>query len=265
MISADLQRLTTDTRDGVRLIGLNRADKRNAFDLQMYAELAQAYGEFERDARARCAVLFAHGEHFTGGIELPQWLPFFRDGRMPPLPQGSIDPLMREHSLSKPLVIAVQGWCLTIGIELLLAADIRVAAHGTRFAQIEVKRGIFPVGGATVRLVQEIGWGNAMRVLLTGDEFSTEEALRWGLIQEPAPVGQQLERALAIARTVARQSPAGIRATLASARLARAQGERAALARMMADMQVAVAGPDAIEGLQAFLERREPRFADPAE
>jgi enoyl-CoA hydratase/carnithine racemase len=259
------QRITTETRDHVRLIGLDRADKRNAFDLQMFGELAQAYGEFERDARARCAVLFAHGEHFTGGIELPQWLPFFRDGRMPPLPEGGIDPLAREHFLSKPVVIALQGWCLTIGIELLLAADIRVAARGTRFAQIEVKRGIFPVGGATVRLVQELGWGNAMRILLTGEEFSADEALRWGLVQEVTPAGEQLERALALAHSVARQSPAGIRATLASARLARAQGERAAFARMMSDMQAAVAGPDAIEGLNAFLERREPRFADPRE
>jgi enoyl-CoA hydratase/carnithine racemase len=257
------ERITVETRGGVTLIGLNRAAKRNAFDLQMYTELAQAYGGYERDAKARCAVLFAHGEHFTGGIELPQWLPFFRDGRMPPLPEGAIDPLLRTQALTKPLVIAVQGWCLTIGIELLLAADIRVAAQDTRFAQIEVKRGIFPVGGATVRLVQEAGWGNAMRILLTGDEFSAAEALRMGLVQEVTAPGAQLERACAIAETVARQSPAGLRATLASARLAREQGERAAFARMLADMQIAVAGKDAIEGLNAFLERREPRFDDP--
>jgi enoyl-CoA hydratase/carnithine racemase len=257
------ERITIETRGGVRLIGLDRAAKRNAFDLQMYAELAQAYGEYECDPKARCAVLFAHGEHFTGGIELPQWLPLFRDGRMPPLPAGAIDPLLRTHALSKPVVIAVQGWCLTIGIELLLAADVRVAAQDTRFAQIEVKRGIFPIGGATVRLVQEAGWGNAMRILLTGDEFSAQEAYRFGLVQEVAATGTQLERALTIAQTIARQSPTGVRATLASARLAREQGARVAFARMLAEMQIAVAGKDAIEGLNAFLERREPRFDDP--
>jgi enoyl-CoA hydratase/carnithine racemase len=182
---------------------------------------------------------------------------------MPPLPAGAIDPLQRTQALAKPLVIAVQGWCLTIGIELTLAADIRVAAEGTRFAQIEVKRGIFPIGGATVRLVQEAGWGNAMRILLTGDEFSAAEAFRIGLVQEVAAPGAQLERALAIAERISRQSPSGVRATLASARLAREQGERAAFARMLADMQTAVAGKDAIEGLNAFLERREPRFDDP--
>jgi enoyl-CoA hydratase/carnithine racemase len=257
-----LQRITVESRGHLLLIGLNRPEKRNAFDLQMYAELGQAMGDLQHDQRLRCGLLFAHGEHFTGGIELPQWLPFFRDGRMPPLSDGALDPLAREpgRRLSKPLVIAVQGWCLTIGIELLLAADIRVAADNTRFAQIEVKRGIYPIGGATVRLVQELGWGNAMRWLLTGDEFSAQEAHRVGLIQEVVPAGNPLQRALEIAETIARQSPVGVQASLASARLARSEGERAAFSRMLPDLQQVMASDDAIEGLKAFLERREPRF-----
>jgi len=253
-------RLTLEAREHVLMVGLNRPEKRNAFDLAMYQELAAAYGQCERDPALRCLLLYAHGEHFTGGLDLTQWLPFFRDGRMPALPQGAIDPLMREQALSKPVVMAVQGWCLTIGIELMLAADIRVAADSTRFAQIEIKRGIFPVGGATVRMVQELGWGNAMRWLLTGDELSAAEALRLGLVQEIAPHGQQLDRAQAIARTIARQSPVGVQATLASARLARAEGERTAFARMLPELQAALASDDAIEGLNAFLERREPRY-----
>lgn len=254
------ERITVETRGNVALIGLNRPAKRNAVDIAMYTELAQAYAGYERDGSARCAVLFAHGEHFTGGIELPQWLPYFRDGRMPPLPAGAIDPLLRTQALSKPLVIAVRGWCLTIGIELLLAADIRIAAQDTRFAQIEVKRGIFPIGGATVRLPREIGWGNAMRLLLTGDEFSAQEAYAWGLVQEVAAPEQVLERALAVAERIARQSPVGVRATLASSRMAREQGDAAAFASMMASMQACVASDDAVEGLNAFLERREPNF-----
>jgi enoyl-CoA hydratase/carnithine racemase len=256
------ERISVEASDHVLLIGLNRPAKRNAFDLQMYQELGQAFARLQNESTLRCGVLFAHGDHFTGGIELPQWLPFFRDGRMPPLPADALDPLAREpaHTLTKPLVIAVHGWCLTIGIELMLAADIRVAAQDTRFAQIEIKRGIFPIGGATVRLVQEIGWGDAMRILLTGDEFSAADAYRVGLVQEVVPSGAQLERALAIARTIAKQSPVGVQATLASARLARREGERAAFARMLPDLQQAIASDDAIEGLNAFLERREPKF-----
>jgi len=203
------ERISVEASEHVLLIGLNRPAKRNAFDLQMYQELGQALARLQNDAKLRCGVLFAHGEHFTGGIELPQWLPFFRDGRMPPLPADALDPLAREaeHTLTKPLVIAVQGWCLTIGIELLLAADIRVAAQDTRFAQIEIKRGIFPIGGATVRLVQEIGWGDAMRILLTGDEFSAAEAYRLGLVQEVVPPGAQLERAVNAMEDWARCNP----------------------------------------------------------
>jgi len=256
------ERLSVQARDHVIEIGLNRIAKRNAFDLQMYEELGLALGRLQSEPNLRCGVLFAHGDHFTGGIELPQWLPFFRDGRMPPLAAEAVDPLAQEpeRTLTKPLVIAVHGWCLTIGIELLLAADIRIAAQNTRFAQIEIKRGIFPVGGATVRLMEEIGWGNAMRILLTGDEFSGEEAYRVGLIQELVPDGTQLDRARSLALTIARQSPVGVQATLASARLARREGETSAYARMLRDLQRAIASDDAIEGLNAFLERREPRF-----
>src|SRR3984885_13624400 len=85
-----------------------------------------------------------------------------------------------------PLVAAAHGWCMTLGIELLLAADVRIAATGTRFAQLEVQRGIYPFGGATLRLPREAGWGNAMRWLLTGDEFDAAEAHRIGLVQQVA-------------------------------------------------------------------------------
>jgi len=87
----------------------------------------------------------------------------------------------------------------TFGIELMLAAGIRIAATTTRFAQMEVKRGIYPFGGATIRFVREAGWGNAMRYLLTGDEFNAQEALRMGLIQKVVQPGQQIERAMKLA------------------------------------------------------------------
>src|SRR6185436_14216810 len=170
---------------------------------------AVAYGELHRNPDLRCGVLFAHGDHFTGGIDLAEWATLLRQGRFPDLPEGAIDPLGLNESnrLRKPVVMAVQGICLTIGIELLLATDVRVAAANSRFAQIEIKRGIYPVGGATVRLIQEIGWGNAMRYLLTGDEFNATEALRIGLVQGVVEPGKQVERAVEIAETIAAQAP----------------------------------------------------------
>src|SRR5207253_9310001 len=102
-----------------------------------------------------------------------------------------MDPLVIPGPrLTNPIISAVQGICLTIGIELMLAADIRVAASNARFAQIEIKRGLYPFGGATIRFARETGWGNAMRYLLTGDEFNAAEAHRIGLVQEVVEPGQ---------------------------------------------------------------------------
>ena len=250
--------LTVEARDHVLFMGLNRPAKRNAFDLDLYRSLSLAYGELERNRELRCGVLFAHGDHFTGGIDLPQWAPRFAEGKFIDPAEGGMDPLALDElkTISKPIVMAVQGWCLTIGLELLLATDIRIAASNTRFAQIEPKRGIYAIGGATVRLHQEIGWGNAMRYLLTSDELSASEALRLGLVQEVVPVGAQLARATDIAMTIAAQAPLAVQATLRSARIARSQGAPAAIARLAPDMAPLLSSEDAKEGIQSFIERR---------
>ncbi|GGQ92276.1 hypothetical protein GCM10008957_00230 [Deinococcus ruber] len=161
------------------------------------------------------------------------------------------------------MVGAVHGKCLTLGIELLLALDIRVAASDATFAQIEVQRGIFPFGGATLRFPQVAGWGNAMRYLLTGDEFGAHEALRLGLVQEVVETGQELNRAIELAERVAAQAPLGIQATLASARLAAEGGEhfRAAADQLMPEVMRLFATDDAREGLQSFQERRPATFS----
>src|SRR6266702_4293349 len=167
-------RVTIERQGHVLLIGLDRVAKRNAFDQAMLNALALAYAELEHDDELRCGVLFAHGDHFTAGLELTQFASSL--GRFE-YPEGAPDPLgIHGTRLTKPLISAVQGICLTIGIELMLATDIRIAASNARFAQIEIKRGLFPFGGATIRLPREIGWGNAMRYLLTGDEFDADEA-----------------------------------------------------------------------------------------
>src|SRR5256884_3362255 len=173
-------RVTTERHGHVLLIGLDRAAKRNAFDRAMLSALALAYGELEHDDDLRCGVLFAHGDHFTAGLELTQFASFLGQD-IQELPEGAIDPLgIKGQRLSKPMLCAVQGICLTIGIELMLAADIRVAASNARFAQIEIKRGLYPFGGATIRFARETGWGKAMRDFPTGNQFKAPGALRIG-------------------------------------------------------------------------------------
>ena len=254
--------LLVETRGHVLLIGLNRPDKRNAFDLDMYRQLTLAYGELSRNPELRVGVVYAVGDHFTGGLDLPKWAPSFASGKFPDLEDGALDPfgLTGTALVRKPVIYAVQGICFTIGIELMLSADIRIAATDTRFGQIEVKRGIYPVGGATIRFFQEIGWGNAMRYLLTGDEFNAEEAYRLGLVQEVVEPGQELARAVALAETVAQQAPLGVQGTLASARQALAEGPAAAAASLLPALQALIKTEDAQEGVLSFLQRRTAHF-----
>ena len=253
-------KVTTERRGHVLLIGLDRTAKRNAFDRAMLRALGQAYGELDHDNDLRCGVLFAYGDHFTAGLELTQFIGTLGQG-VQELTEGEIDPLgINGPQLTKPMVCAVQGYCWTLGIELMLSADIRIAASNTRFAQIEIKRGIYPIGGATIRFVREAGWGNAMRYLLTGDEFNAAEALRIGLVQEVVEPGKQLIRAEEIAQTIAMQAPLGVRATLASARLALSACEQEAMRRLAPDLLPILQSEDAQEGIRSFIERRQANF-----
>ena len=252
--------VTVERAGHVLLIGIDRAAKRNAFDLVLWEKLCLAYGELARDDELYVGVLHAHGDHFTGGLDLAQWSAVFQAGAFP-VPDGGLDPLgLTGPQIHKPIVCAVQGICFTIGIELMLATDIRIAATSARFGQIEIKRGIYPVGGATIRLPREVGWANAMRWLLTADEFDAAEAHRIGFVQEVVPHGEQLARATRIAQTIAAQAPLGVYATIASSRLALAEAERAAAARLLADLQPLMKSEDVAEGLRAFLERRPGNF-----
>ncbi|MBI5589944.1 MAG: crotonase/enoyl-CoA hydratase family protein [Deltaproteobacteria bacterium] len=257
----DYTRITVETRGHVNLMGLNRPEKQNAFDLEMYAELARAYGELDRNPELRCGVLFAHGKHFTSGLELDKWAPVLASGKWT-VPEGCIHPLGMDGSArcKKPVVMAIQGRCYTIGFELLLAQDIRVASTDSRIALLEVKRGIYPVGGGTVRLFREIGWGNAMRYLLTGDEMTGPEALRLGLVQELTEPDKVLDRAIEIATDISRRAPLGVMAALNSARIAATNGPEAAFARLIPDLKPIMESEDAIEGVMSFIERREANF-----
>ena len=257
-----MSKVTVAKKGHILLIGLNRPDKMNAFDLDMYMQLAEALGRLHYNSDLRCGMLFAHGKNFTAGLDLPKWVEVFSSGHFPDLPEKFCDPfgLDEARRVGKPLVMAVQGICYTIGLELLLAADVRLAASDTKFGQIEVKRGIYPVGGATARLYQEIGWGNAMLYLLTGDEISAEEAYRMGLVQEVTAPGEQYDRALIVAERIAEQAPLGVQASLLSARLARSEGIKKAASRLLPDLQPIINSEDAREGVLSFIERRKARF-----
>jgi enoyl-CoA hydratase/carnithine racemase len=254
-------RITVDRDRHVLLLGLNRVDKRNAADLQLLTELSQAYGVLQRDPELRCGLVYAHGDHFTGGLDLADVGPRITGEGLDIVPDGGINPWqVGGETLTKPVVIAVQGICLTLGIELVLASDISVAAESTTFAQIEVARGILPFGGATIRFPRAVGWGNAMRWILTGDTFDAAEALRIGLVQEVVPTGTQYARALELAQRIAAQAPLAVQAALANAKLALRDGDSAAEAQLQPELVRLVQTEDSKIGMQAFLSRSVAQF-----
>jgi enoyl-CoA hydratase len=253
-------RITFERRASLALIGIDRPKKLNGFTPAMYGALAEAFDALEHDPEAGVGVLYAHGPNFTAGLQLDLFAPMMRCGE-PMIPVTAIDPLgLREPMRTKPVVCAVQGICFTLGIELMLAQDIVVAADDCRFAQIEVKRGVIPTGGATMRFVERAGWGNAQRYLLTGDEFDAAEAYRLGFVQEVVAAGRQLARALEIAQTIAAQAPLAVRASLASSRRYAERGPLGMKDDMDAVQRRLAQSEDAAEGVRSFVERRAARF-----
>jgi enoyl-CoA hydratase len=249
-----------EVRGHLLLVGIDRPEKRNGFTPKMFAELAAAYTRLEQTHELRCAVLHALGEHFTAGLDLPKIAPLRQAGK-PLIPPDEVDPFnLREPRRKKPVVIALKGICFTVAVELMLAADIAIAAQNCRFAQLEVRRGIMAGCGATFRMVERAGWGNAMRLLLTGDEFTAAEALRCGFVQEVVPAGEELPRALEYAERIARQAPLAVYAMRENAQIAADEGWQAAAARIIPTQQRLYNTEDAKEGVRSFAEKREARF-----
>lgn len=250
--------IKTEITGHVLLIELYRNEKMNAFTFQMLQELAKAFTLLEDDKNLRCGFLHSKGDHFTTGLDLDDVAKHVAKGATL-FGDTVVDPVqLMGRKRTKPVVVAVQGYALTIAIELVLANDICIAAKGTTFGQIEIKRGIFPFGGATIRFAQRCGWGNAMRYLLTGDKFDENEALRIGLIQEIAD--NPFETGLAIATTIAKQAPLGVQATIVSATKTFEEGFEAAKADLMPILHRLMQSQDAQEGIQSFLERRDAKF-----
>ena len=255
--------IRTERRGALLLVGIDRPAKRNGFTPRMFRELAQAYTLLEDDPSLRVGVLHALGGHFTAGLDLPAIAPFMQKGEKL-WPEGLVEPLdlgspgFRRRT--KPMVVAVQGITFTLGIELMLAADVVVAADDCRFSQLEVKRGIMATGGATLRMAERAGLGNALLHLLTGDEFGAAEALRLNFVQKVAPAGRQLDEAVRIAEAIAAQAPQAVVATRLNALKAVERGPLEAMAEFVSVQQRLSRSEDAAEGLRSFVEKRPAQF-----
>lgn len=258
-MSAQIGKVSREQQNHIFLIGLDRATKRNAFDSHMIDDLSKALTEYENNDQLRCAVIFAHGEHFTAGLDLVEIQPKMASGIFSHDP-AIINPWGTSgRKRKKPVIVAVHGYCFTAGIELMLNADIAIAQNNTQFAQIEVQRGILPFGGATVRFVQAAGWSNAMRYLLTGDSFDAETAQFLNLITE-ITTEPPLARAKELAQRIANAAPLAVQATLAAAKDATQLSENEAFSRLNQHLHPLLTSEDAQEGVSAMVQRREAQF-----
>ena len=247
-------RVRQERHGHVLKIVIDNPAKMNAFSPEMMEELSVAFTVFDRDDGLWVGVLCAEGKHFTAGLDMPK---FFGPKAMKiDRPAGNIDPFGLENRCRKPVVTAIQGVCFTVGIEIMLAGDIVVAADDARLCQMESKRGIAPLGGAHFRYLTRAGWGNAMYHLLLCDEFSAEEAYRIGFVQEVVRVGQQVDRAMELAGLIAKNAPLGIQVTKEAGLRFIAAGERAAIDIIPQIRDRVLNSEDAKEGIQSFVERR---------
>jgi enoyl-CoA hydratase/carnithine racemase len=254
------EKITLETKDHVLLIGLNRPEKLNAADMELLEQLSLAYGKLDKDPNLRVAVVFAHGDHFTAGLDLADVAPKLSADGLAMVPEGGLDPWgIQTKSVSKPVVMAIKGTCFTLGVELALNSEIVIAAENAVFAQLEVSRGILPFGGAAKKMPRSAGWSNAMRYLLTGEKFDALKAKELGIVTEVVPVGSELNRALQLAKLIAAQAPLAVQATLASARasLLDEQKEDELIGKRLAML---AASKDARRAMEAYLSKSPVEF-----
>jgi enoyl-CoA hydratase/carnithine racemase len=253
-----MSKVTTEKVGHVLKIGLNRPDKMNAADEELLHDLALAYGELEKDKELRVGLLFAHGDHFTAGLDLFDVGPKMQSGKLQLVPEGGIDPWgIQTKQVSKPVVMAIRGTCFTLGVELVLASDIVIAASDSKFGQLEVARGILPFGGGTIRLPKVAGHAKAMQYLLTGETFSAQDALQMGMINEVVAPGEEIVRAMEFAQKIAAQAPLAVQATLASSRNSDTENEKK---QLFVRLNQLMSTKDVERGMQAFVSKQPAQF-----
>jgi enoyl-CoA hydratase len=262
--------LIYEKRDGIAYLTMNRPEKRNALSPEMVVQLAEAWMDFRDDGEARVAILTGAGDRaFCAGADLGRLIPLMTRARAPEddwdkrlIAEPSITEaaLMRNFELFKPVIAAVNGYALAGGTEILQVTDLRLAVPHAEFGLSEVKRGLFPAGGSTIRLTRQIPHCKAMEILLTGRPMSAEEAHRIGLINEIVPADRLLSRAEELAREIAENGPVAVQACKESVLCTSGLPFDEAFKIEGEFARRVFSSEDAVEGPRAFIEKRKPVF-----
>jgi enoyl-CoA hydratase len=251
--------VTYEVRGRAALVTINRPEKRNALNGIVRCAFIGAIDRARREEEVRAVVVTGAGDRaFVAGADIGEF-----EGRTP-VDQWRVmkAPTIFEavERLPKPVIAAVNGFCLGGGMELALACDLRIAAATAKFGQPEVNLGIIPGGGGTQRLPRIVGLGSALRLVLTGEIIDADEALRLRLVEEVVPPADLLGRALEIAETIAAKSPVAVAAAKEATRAALSLPLDDGLKLETALFQVCFASADKAEGVRAFLEKRPAQF-----
>ena len=271
------EHLRTERHGSTLVLILNRPEAKNAFSLPMLVGLHDAWIEADADDDIRSVVLTGAGGAFCAGMDLKALARGGTDGtgdgagtgfagddpyraRLAADPDLHWKAMLRHHRPRKPVIAAVEGVCVAGGTEILQGTDIRVAAESASFGLFEVRRGLFPIGGSTVRLPRQIPRTHALEMLLTGRRYSAAEARDIGLVGSVVPDGTALKRALELAEAVNEAAPLAVEAVKASVYETADLTEQEGLARELEIGWPVFATEDAKEGPRAFAERRAPVY-----
>ena len=247
----------------VLVVTLNRPEKKNAFNSPMVVGLYRAWRRLEEDDSLLCAVLTANGDTFCAGMDLSTGPEGGSEGHeeiqtlMQDVPNLPWQSLLRENIPNKPIILAVEGYALAGGTEILQGTDIRVAAEDAIFGVTEVARGLYPMSGSTVKLRRQIPYALAAEMLLLGEHISAHKCHEWGLINHVVGKGEALYKAMELAEKICRNGSLAVKAVMKSLRqhdesmpLVQALKESDELAMPV------LSSKDAREGMRAFMEKR---------
>jgi len=245
-----------EKKDRIAVLTINRPEAMNAFTAEMLRAMDAAFDDFNKDPELWVAILTAAGDKaFSSGMDLKEAIPLLAAGDE----LGYEDHTKRPFSdVFKPIIAAVNGYCIAGGLEFLQGTDIRIAAEHATFGLGEVRWGIIPTGGSHIRLPRQIPWAVAMELLLTGRSLDARRAYDIGLVNQVVPAEELMPTAFKLAETICKNGPLAVRTAkeIAVRALGLESGfvlEKALGARVMAS-------EDAKEGPRAFAEKRKPRF-----
>lgn len=251
--------LLTSLENNILTITINRPDKLNALNKTVMSELELAIAEFESTPDAKAAIITGAGpKSFVAGADISEFVGLsFTEGME--LARAGQSTFFRIENCSKPIIAAVNGFALGGGCELAMACHFRIASEGAKFGQPEINLGIIPGYGGTQRLVQLIGKGRALEMIMTGNMIDAQTALQYGLVNNVVKSEELLDKAKSILGVITTKAP------LALSRIITAANAVYDQSRNGYHVEVEAFGEcfdteDMKEGTSAFLEKRKPVF-----